>query len=70
MGGGDSGCDIGLLRFTYIPQIEQHSPFGLMLLHLCLGNVTIICYPCMYVHHYKMHTKGVMLYVKLSLYNR
>ena len=25
----------------YIPQTEQHSPFGLMLLHL--GNVTIIC---------------------------
>ena len=28
-------------QINYIPQIEQHSPFGLML--LCLGNVTIMC---------------------------
>ena len=35
-------------QISYIPQTEQHSPFGLMLLHL--GNVTIMCmYVCMYV---------------------
>ena len=28
-------------QISYIPQTEQHSPFGLMLLHL--GNVTIMC---------------------------
>ena len=28
-------------QISYIPLTEQHSPFGLMLLHL--GNVTIIC---------------------------
>ena len=28
-------------QISYIPQTEQHSPFGLMLLRL--GNVTIIC---------------------------
>ena len=28
-------------QISYIPQTEQHSPFGLML--LCLGNVTIMC---------------------------
>ena len=27
-------------QISYIPQTEQHSPFGLMLLHL--GNVTIM----------------------------
>ena len=41
MGGGDSGYGIGLLWVTSnklaIPQTEQHSPFGLMLLGL--GNV-------------------------------
>ena len=57
MGGGDNGCGIGLLGVTsnkssYIPQTEQHSPFGLVLLHL--GNVTIMCVcvcvcVCMYV---------------------
>ena len=43
MGGGDNGCGSGFLGVTSnnIPQMEQHSPFGLMLLHL--GNVTIIC---------------------------
>ena len=42
MGGGDNGCGIWLLGVTssYIPQTEQHSSFGLMLLRL--GNVTII----------------------------
>ena len=41
MGGGDNGCDSGLLGVTsnYIPQTEQNSPFRLMLLRL--GNVTI-----------------------------
>ena len=35
-------------QISYIPQTEQHSPFGLMLLRL--GNATIICmYVCMYV---------------------
>ena len=35
MGGGDSGCGIGLLgvTFSYIPQTEQHEPF------VALGNV-------------------------------
>ena len=28
-------------QISYIPQTEQHSPFGLML--LCLGNLTIMC---------------------------
>ena len=28
-------------QISYIPQAEQHSPFGLMLLRL--GNVTIMC---------------------------
>ena len=28
-------------QISYIPQTEQHSPFGLML--LCLGNVTTMC---------------------------
>ena len=28
-------------QVSYIPQTEQHSPFGLMLLRL--GNVTIVC---------------------------
>ena len=28
-------------QVSYIPQTEQHSPFGLM--QLRLGNVTIIC---------------------------
>ena len=28
-------------QISYIPQTEQHSPFGLMLLRL--GNVTIMC---------------------------
>ena len=28
-------------QISYIPQTEQHSPFGLMLLRL--GNVTIVC---------------------------
>ena len=32
-------------QISYIPQTEQHSPFGLML--LCLGNVTIM-HACMY----------------------
>ena len=45
MGGGDYGCGSGLLgvtsKISYIPQTEQHSPFGLMLLRL--GNVTIMC---------------------------
>ena len=45
MGGGDNGCGIWLLGVTsnklVIPQTEQHSPFGLMLLRL--GNVTIVC---------------------------
>ena len=47
-------------QISYIPQTEQHSPFGLMLFHL--GNVTIICMyvrvcvcvcvcVCMYAHH-------------------
>ena len=27
-------------QISYIPQTEQHSPFGLML--LCLGNVTTV----------------------------
>ena len=37
-------------QISYIPQTEQHSPFGLMLLHL--WNVTIMCVyvcRCMYV---------------------
>ena len=35
-------------QISYIPHIEQHSPFGLMLLRL--GNVTTICmYVCMCV---------------------
>ena len=39
-------------QISYIPQTEQHSPFGLMLLRL--GNVTVICmYVCMYVCMYK-----------------
>ena len=33
-------------QISYIPQTEQHSPFGPML--LCLGNVTIMCV-CVYV---------------------
>ena len=38
-------------QISYIPQTEQHSPFGLMLLHL--GNVTIMyVYVCMYVCMY------------------
>ena len=28
-------------QISYIPQTEQHSPFGLVLLRL--GNVTIVC---------------------------
>ena len=28
-------------QISYIPQTEQHSPFGLMV--LCLGNITIMC---------------------------
>ena len=28
-------------QISYISQMEQHSPFGLML--LCLGNVTTMC---------------------------
>ena len=34
-------------QMSYIPQTEQHSPFGLMLLHL--GNVTIMCIVCVCV---------------------
>ena len=35
-------------QISYIPQMEQHLPFGLMLLRL--GNVITICkYVCMYV---------------------
>ena len=35
-------------QISYISQTEQHSPFGLMLLHL--GNVTTYyLYVCMYV---------------------
>ena len=56
MGGGGNGYGSELLGVTsnksvtfprrksqisYIPQTEQHSPFGLMLLHL--GNVIIVC---------------------------
>ena len=43
-------------QISYIPQTEQPSPFGLMLLRL--GNVTTICmyvymmYECMYVCMY------------------
>ena len=33
-------------QISYIPQTEQHSPFGLMLLRL--GNVTTMCV-CIYV---------------------
>ena len=46
MGGGDIGCVNWLhargniQQISYIPQTEQHSPFGPMLLHL--GNVTTI----------------------------
>ena len=46
MGGGESGCGIGFLgvlnihQISYIPQTQQHSPFGLMLLRL--RNVTIV----------------------------
>ena len=48
MGGGDNGCHRGnIQQITYIPQTEQHFPFGLMLLRL--GNVTIMCM-CMCVH--------------------
>ena len=42
MGGGDNGCGSGLSniqQISYIPQMEQHLSFGLMLLRL--GNVTI-----------------------------
>ena len=36
------GVAIGnIQQMSYNPQTEQHSPFGLMLLHL--GNVTIMC---------------------------
>ena len=38
-------------QISYIPQMEQHLPFGLMLLRL--GNVITICkYACMYVCNY------------------
>ena len=41
MGGGVNGVARGnVQQISYIPQTEQHSPFGLMLLRL--GNVTII----------------------------
>ena len=31
-------------QISHIPQTEQHAPFGHMLLHLRLGNVTINYY--------------------------
>ena len=38
---GGHGCGRGnIQQISYIPQTEQHSPFGLML--LCLENVTIV----------------------------
>ena len=45
MSGVGDGCGSGLLGVTsnnisYIPQMKQHPPFGLML--LCLGNITIL----------------------------
>ena len=50
-------------QISYIPQTEQHSPFGLML--LCLGNVTIMCmYVCLYVCMY------VCVYVCMSICTR
>ena len=46
-------------QISYIPQMEQHSPFGLML--LCLENVTIMCmriihyiYLCTHTHTYTL----------------
>ena len=36
-------------QMSYIPQTEQHSLFGLML--LCLGNVTIIYKAVLHANH-------------------
>ena len=38
-------------QISYIPQTEQHLPFGLML--FCLGNVTTMCV-CVCVDRIKM----------------
>ena len=38
MGGGDNGCGSRLLGVTF----NKHSPFGLMLLHVSWGNVTVV----------------------------
>ena len=49
--------------WQYAIHIYPHAP------PLTMHSSICTCYPCMYVHHYKMHTKGVMLYVKsCSLY--
>ena len=51
-------------RISYIPQTEQHSPFGLMLLHLGYACMHV----CMYVFMYVCMYVGMYVCMYVGMY--
>lgn len=70
MGGDENGFGSGLLGTNKLqPQTEQHEPFGLMLLCMCMYlciSVSIYVCACVYVCIYVLYT---LCYVDAQLRN-